>query len=55
MVLLQCSFGTDFSKPTRLLSNATNAKSLCWEGGQVKDFKGKYLGPLPIQCGHFAA
>ena len=52
VALFQCSFGTDYSEPTRLLSNATNAKSLGWEGWPVKDFRWKYLGPLPIQCGH---
>ena len=50
--LHQCSFGTDFPKPTRFLSNLRAILRLSCTGWPQFDAQGNYSGPLPRRCGH---
>ena len=49
----QCQFaGVDRKKPTRLFGNLPNLASFGRKGWPQTNFWGKYLGPLPFDCGH---
>ena len=48
----QCSFGASTAKPTRFATTLPAARDRGFPGWPVFDPAGKYLGPLPPNCGH---
>jgi hypothetical protein len=50
--LFQCSFGTDFPKPTRLWGTLKGIRALPHAQWPKFSQRGYYLGPLPAGCGH---
>ena len=48
----QCTYGADYPKPRRLLSDAHGLLQLCYPGWPVRNKELYYLGPLPRTCGH---
>ena len=48
----QCTYGADYPKPTRLLSDAHGLLQLGYPGWPVLNKELYYLGPLPRACGH---
>ena len=48
----QCTYGADYPKPTRLLSDAHGLLQLGYPGWPVLNKELYYLGPLPRTCGH---
>ncbi|CAL1152593.1 unnamed protein product [Cladocopium goreaui] len=48
----QCHFGALTPKPTRLMCNVKISDKRCFFGMPKFDSRFKYLGPLPVACGH---
>eukprot|EP00435_Cladocopium_sp_Y103_P055878 s2941_g18.t1 len=48
----QCHFGALTSKPTRFMCNFHISDKRCFYGLPKFDKKIRYLGPLPLSCGH---
>ena len=51
-VFFQCTFGLDAQKPTRLLGTLPMMAGQQWRSWPKFTNQGKYLGPLPMGCGH---
>ena len=48
----QCTYGADYPKPTRFLSEADGLLQLGFSGWPILNKDLYYLGPLPRSCGH---
>ena len=48
----QCTYGADYPKPTRFLSDAAGLLQLGFGGWPILSKDLYYLGPLPRSCGH---
>ena len=51
-VIHQCHFGALTPKPTRFMCNVKVSDKRCFHGLPKFDSRYKYLGPLPVACGH---
>eukprot|EP00435_Cladocopium_sp_Y103_P031679 s3830_g8.t1 len=51
IVFHQCTYGADYPKPTRLLSDAHGLLQLGFAGWPVLNKELYYMGPLPRHCG----
>ena len=52
IVFHQCTYGANYPKPTRLLSDADGLLQKGHPGWPTFNEEGYYLGPLPRNCGH---
>ena len=52
IVFHQCTYGADYPKPTRFLSEADGLLQLGFSGWPILSKDLYYLGPLPRSCGH---
>ena len=50
--IFQCAFNADSPKPTRFLSNLKRCATLKYATWPRFDSSRRYLGPLPLGCGH---
>ena len=48
----QCFFDAELAKPTRFMTNVAGLQEHWTAGWPILSADGRYLGPLPLACGH---